>query len=181
MALDPLRERIGRVAPLPGRALLALHLVAEELSIAELQFRRIQADIGALSQSRLSTGSSTEDHWRHMTALFADVHFLTVTICRMWKLYHAMATDLRRQPEFRPINRRYRNMFENATDMRDSLEHIDQRLGSGVQNLGSLLDTTFTFDEQSLEVGQTLEREVQHFVEDLVTACEVIATRQTSA
>ena len=175
---------------------MALLFLWEGVEDARLQFGRIREDRKAFMQAReeldrLSSEArvsrqdlasqekreeAMESFHHNNQALFADVHFLLISLDKI-DLFSKMLTDCLGGKTNR-IRQDYSRSLKEYNDFRNHLEHVDQRIKNGVTDLdlGSLVGDRFRFKGKPFDIGPAREREVEGIFSEILAACEATST-----
>jgi len=165
----------------------AVLIMGQEIRIVKGQFKRIRD-----SERLLGLEPSPEDIAKgtvgeHMTGedridctamLFGDIHFLLVSMWRMWRLFERIRKDLPDETELNEIAKKYRNFFEGIRRFRNKVEHIEGIVEQGISGLGDARPSAFGFDDRSFYYGPEVETAIVAFYEEVKTAHEIIAKRK---
>lgn len=133
------------------RAFILLHLICTEIKTIRLQ------------QSRIEQEKETDD----LTVLFADIHFLFVSLGNLRKLLKAMNEVLSDDTDFKLICDNYLPYIDRIGLIRNHLEHIlDGRLdGFGHKGVplaepnmfGNLFGDEYNFGGDKVNIKETFE------------------------
>lgn len=151
---------------LPG-PLIALGSIDDYLNACRVQQNRIRHSIKRINQRQSLRGSN----------LFAEVHFYLICVARIAKLAEFIA-GLTQFGRVARVIKRYRKDLKAADDMRDHLEHFEERLPGGKSRLKlkvpndlyNLHGTTVSIGGDRLDIGPSHYKMLKELVAELRAA-----------
>lgn len=182
----PIKAVVVPLMKAQTKAGTAVLLMGQEIRIIRGQFRRIRDDQKNLNLkpeqgqgiSAIGTRMSQDEYFDSLAMLFGDIHFLIVSMSRLWRLFEQVRKDLPGEPELDDIAKEYRTLFEDVRFFRNRLQHIEGMVQTGVTGLGDARPSSFGFDGKSFGYGPEVEAKVVDFYERVKTAHETIAKRR---
>jgi hypothetical protein len=145
----------------------SLVLLKNAVDNARMQFRRIENDAqalyAALKGGALQTRPST-------TPLFGDIHFLLISLDKIDMLLKLMIRYLPTNQSLKTIQSQHQKALKDYNDFRNQLEHIDNYVKQGTQDLGNLNNGIYTFDGKSFDLGTNTESEVEAIFSEILKA-----------
>lgn len=162
---DALAASTGRSAP---GTIISLYSIDGALAAAKRQQRRIARGKRQIARGLLSLSRGT---------LFADVHFYVICWARIAKLSQFISRTTR----FRRVGlvlRRYHPELDEMIQLRDHLEHFEERLPGGTKreqlqqpnDLFNMADDHATFGGHKFDVGPNSLKVLRAIVAELRTA-----------
>jgi hypothetical protein len=169
----------------PADALMAQ--LAQSIDVTRLQFKRLRNDLS--EYNGLSRNDATVrvfgDHAKDenlsksreiRTALFADVHFLLISLHETDKMVSKLKTLFPREAELANMTNRHRPLLKRCTEFRTHMEHFDEK--NGVEDFGQLVENIYKFHGKTLDLGPEFERTAELFFCDLMSAWTKMSDRQ---
>ncbi len=161
--------------------------MAQTIDVARLQFKRLHSDV--LEYRGLVRNEATVrvfgDHPQDenlsksrfiRTALFADVHFLLISLHEADKMLTKLKSVFPTEADLANLRNRHRPLLKVCADFRMHIEHFDAN--NGVEDFGTLTDELFKFHEKTLDIGPGFEQAAESFFADIMTAWSRISDRQ---
>jgi len=163
----------------------ALLLISHAMGEIIIQFERIEKERETLQHLICTEGASKfnadrnmqEQYLESQNLLFADVHFLFVSLKRLKTCFDRIAKHYLHDAEFKELKNRYSNLLRQINHFRNCIEHIDQEADRGVKNLYQINvgdSCSFVFDGKEINIGFSLREEVTQFHRDLISAIRAI-------
>jgi hypothetical protein len=114
--------------------------------------------------------------------LFADIHSLLSSLNRLRLVFFKMKSYFPEDSTLEEIDRRFGERLDFCGDLRNDLEHVEDRPGKGVSILGSTFGSVFQFDNKQIDVGEQLREEVETFFNEVDSAYDriLVARRKAS-
>jgi len=131
-----------------------------------LQFRRVFEAREAL-EDRTNPPKTSDDFFNTQARLFADIHFLLVCLKKLDSIFYKMQSYFPDDSKLAELRDRYGNILDCCGEIRDDLEHIEDRPGKGVTGLGSTFGPVFQINEKELEIGPRLQETIETFYSEL--------------
>jgi hypothetical protein len=165
----------------------AILLMGQEVRIIRGQFMRIRDNEKKLglvptpeeiSRGIVGVQMSGEDRLDCGAILIGDVHFLLVSIWRMWRLFERVRKDLPDEPELNEIVKKYRRFFEEIRRFRNRVEHIEGVVEQESLGLGDVRPSAFGFGGDSFDYGPEVESTITTFYREVKEAHLLIAKRR---
>lgn len=164
-----------------GTAVLIMGL---ETRVIRSQFERIREmqehlclgpadDLDALEPK-----SPLNDQQARIAVLFGDIHFLIISMSRLWRLFERVMKDMPDEPELKAISKKYRPLFEEVRFFRNKLQHIEGLVEAEVGALGDARSAAFGLDGKTFHYGTEVESKVQSFYEAVRDTHLAIARRK---
>jgi hypothetical protein len=173
-----------RISPNEAEALVAM--MNKSIDVARLQFKRLRKDLddyhqlaGSEASVRVFDGNIGNENMSRSretrTALFADVHFLLISLHETEQLFSRLKKLLPHETELANLHNRHRPMMRRCSEFRVHMEHVD---GKETEDLGKLAETVFTLRGKGIDLGPALEKGTEALFSDLVSAWARISERQ---
>ena len=167
-----------------AEALMAM--MNKSIDVARLQFKRLRKDLddyhrlaGSEASVRVFEGNVGNENMSQSreirTALFADVHFLLISLHEMEQLFSRLKKLFPLETDFANLHNRYRPMMRRCTEFRLHMEHVN---GKETEDHGKLAETMFTLRGKGIDLGPALEKDIEALFCDLVSAWARISERQ---
>ncbi|MEW5747195.1 MAG: hypothetical protein AB1793_00195 [Candidatus Thermoplasmatota archaeon] len=139
-----------------------LNLFRFEMRKTRLQFKRVSDD---LDERKATSGSALtrEENANSQAKLFADIHFLLTCLSRLGSLFYRMKGYFPENSKLSEVETRVRKRLDFFGEIRNDLEHVEDRPGKGVNILGSTFGSVFQFDDKQIDVGSHLRDEIETF------------------
>jgi hypothetical protein len=171
----------------PSEADRVMAQVAQTIDVARLQFKRLRGDLKecrSLPRNDASIrvfGDHSQDEdlaksREIRTALFADVHFLLISLNETDKIVSRLKAIFPQEAELANLRNKYRPMLKRCAEFRNHLEKFDGN--NGVEDFGDLAENVYGFHGKSLDLGPELEKNAEHFFCDVMSAWSRISDRQ---
>lgn len=182
MAEKPERLIHAQVPLLSGKdkETTALALLRFEMRKTRLQFRRVTEARDALENGTESQRTS-EDFMNAQARLFADIHFLLVCLKKLDSILYKMQKYFPDDPKLIELRSRYGSEFGLCGDIRDDLEHIEDRPGKGIADLGSTFGPVFQINGKELQIDHQLQATIEAFYSELQSHYDGILTERRMA
>jgi len=177
----PLRAVAIPLLKAQTRAGTAILLMNQEIRIIRCQFRRIIADQKNLNlepEQGIGFHGSQEEYLDNIAIIFGDVHFLLISMSRMWRLFEQIRKDLPDEPEWNTIAKKYRDFFEEIKGFRNHVEHIEGMVRDDASSLGNIRTSVFGFNDRDFYYGPEVESQINTFYEEVKTNHQIIAKRK---
>jgi hypothetical protein len=173
----------------PSKAAAAAILIEVEMMRVDLQFERIDKNRKETEEAEriLFEGVKSAQHpWTSTKDvldklgiyLFADIHYLLISLNNIDKLLIMLEKILTGYPEIAALRKKHKQPFCEYNKFRNNLEHIYQRINDGVTELANLSDDQFTFNNESFSIGEDRRKEVRTIHADIRKALMVVAQKQ---
>lgn len=169
-----------------GDADSIMAMMNKTIDIARLQFKRVQRDLDEyhhLSTSEASVrvfdgggGNEKMSQSREIrTALFADVHFLLISLHEAEGLFSRLKKLFPQESELSNLHNRYRPVMKRCKEFRIHMEHVD---GKETEDLGRLAETIFTLRGKDIDLGPSMEKDLETLFSEIVSTWTRISERQ---
>ena len=161
-------------------------LMNKSIDVARLQFKRVRKDlddynqfIAAEASVRLFDGEVESEKMSRSkeirTALFADVHFLLISLHETEQLLFKLKRLFPLEAELSNLHNRHRQIMRHCSEFRAHMEYFE---GRETEDLGELADTVFTLQGRSIDLGPCFEKDAEVLFSDLVSTLARISERQ---
>jgi len=151
-------------------------LLTQTIDIARLQLRRIREDMNAINKT--SSSGNGDDIREARTSLFADVHYMLISLHHVEQLLSRLKKLLPHEAELADIRNRYRQWLKKCNEFRDNIEHLDGRIAKNLLELAGIEGCSFALDGWRLEIGPSQEQTAEAFFNDVSNAWAKISDRQ---
>jgi len=179
MATNPERLIHAQIPLLSGKdkETTALALLRFEMRKTRLQFRRVFEAREAL-EDKTEPPKTSEDFMNAQAMLFADIHFLLVCLKKLDSILHKMQKYFPEDSKLLELRARYGRVFDLCGDIRDDLEHIEDRPGRGVTDLGSTFGPVFQINGKELQIDYQFQATIEAFYSELQLHYDSILTER---
>ena len=161
--------------------------MAQSIDVARLQFKRLRKDISDYSTLPRHDASVRVygDHLKDedlsksrelRTSLFADVHFLLISMNEADKLLAKLKGLFPHEADLANLRNKHRPLLKRCAEFRLHMEHFDK--DNGVEDFGSISDTTFKFHGRGLDLSPDFEKGAESFFCDLMSVWTRMSDRQ---
>ena len=161
-------------------------MMNKSIDVTRLQFKRVRKDLdefhqlaGSEASVRVFDGKLGNENMSQSseirTALFADVHFLLISIHETEQLFARLKKIYPLEADLSNLHNRHRPMMRRCTEFRTHMEHVD---GKETEDLGRLRETVFSLRGKAIDLGPAFERDAEALFADLVNAWARISERQ---
>ena len=161
--------------------------MAQSIDVTRLQFKRVKKDLvdyqelprHSASVRMFGDPAKDEDLGKSRdvrTALFADVHFLLMSLHETDKILARLKMLFPHEAELANLRNRHRPLLKRCMEFRTHMEHFDKN--NGVEDFGSLSDNTYQFHGKTIDLGPELEKCAESFFGDLMSIWSRMSDRQ---
>jgi len=161
-------------------------MMNKSIDVTRLQFKRVRKDLdeyhhlaGSEASVRVFDGGADNENMSRSreirTALFADVHFLLISIHDTEQLFAKLKRLFPHEVELYNLHNRYRPMMKRCREFRAHMEHVD---GKETEDLGKLAESLFTLRGKSMDIGPGFEKDAEALFSELVSSWARISERQ---
>ncbi len=161
--------------------------MAQSIDVTRLQFKRIHKDLSDCEGLPKHDGSVRVfgEHLRDQdltlsreirTALFADVHFLLISLNETDKILTRMKALFPQDSELSNLRNKYRPLLKRCSEFRQHMELFDK--DNGVEDFGSLASSTFKFHGRTIELDAEFEKCAESFFCELMSVWTKMSNRQ---
>ena len=169
-----------------GDAEVVADLMNKSVDVGRLQLKRIRRDLDEYHQLvaseasvRLFDGKIDSEKMSRSreigTALFADVHFLLISLHETEQLLFKLKRLFPLEAELSNLHNRHRQIMRHCSEFRAHMEYFE---GRETEDLGELADTVFTLQGRSIDLGPCFEKDAEVLFSDLVSTLARISERQ---
>jgi len=161
--------------------------IAQSIDVARLQFKRLRKDLD--DYNALTRHGATirvfGDHPQEetlsksresRTAIYADVHFLLMSLHDTDKMLSRLKVLFPREAELANLRNRHRALLRYCEDFRTHMEHFDS--SNGVEDCGNLHEYVYNYRGRTLNLGPELEQTAESFFSDLMSVWLKMSARQ---
>lgn len=161
-------------------------MMNKSIDVSRLQFKRVRKDLdefhqlaGSEASVRVFDGTASDENTSQSrdirTALFADVHFLLISMHETEQLFARFKKLYPLESDLSNLHNRHRPMMRRCSEFRNHMEHVD---GRETEDLGKLKETLFSLRGKTIDLGPAFERDAEALFADLVAAWARISERQ---
>lgn len=180
-------QRAPRRQHAPSEADSAMAQMAQTIDVTRLQFRRLRKDVQEF-RSLVRHDATIRVFGDHLqdedpsrsreirTALFADVHFLLVSLYEADKTLTKLKVVFPQEADLANLRNKHRPLLKRCIEFKNHIEHFDAN--NGVEDFGSLFDDTYKFHGKALDLGPELEKSAERFFCDVMSVWVRISDRQ---
>jgi len=169
-----------------GDAEVVADLMNKSVDVGRLQLKRIRRDLDEYHQLvaseasvRLFDGKIDSEKMSRSreigTALFADVHFLLISLHETEQLLFKLKRLFPLEAELSNLHNRHRQIMRHCSEFRAHMEYFE---GRETEDLGELANTVFTLQGRSIDLGPCFEKDAEVLFSDLVSTLARISERQ---
>ena len=169
-----------------GEAEAVMAMMNKSIDVTRLQFKRVRRDLDeyhglASSEAsiRVFDGSVENEKMSKSreirTALFADVHFLLISMHETEQLFARLKKIFPLETELSNLHNRYRPMMRRCSEFRMHMEQVD---GKETEDLGKLAEELYTVRGKSLDLGVDFEKNAEALFSELISAWARMSERQ---
>ena len=112
------------------------------------------------------------------TSLFADVHYMLISLHHVDQLLTRLKKLLPHEAELTDVKNKYRLWLKMCGEFRGHIEHLDGRIAKNLHELGAVDGCSFALDGWRLEIGPKHVRTAEEFFNDVSNAWTKIQDRQ---
>jgi len=175
-----------RKRPSRGEAEAIMAMMNKSIDVTRLQFTRLRMDLneyhhlaGSEASVQVFDGGVENEKMSQSkeirTALFADVHFLLISMHETEQLLSKLKRLFPIETDFSNLHNRHRTMMRRCSEFRVHMEHLD---GKETEDLGKLAETIFTLRGKAIDLGPDFEKGAEALFSDLLSSWSRICDRQ---
>lgn len=161
-------------------------MMNKSIDIARLQFKRLRNDLdeyhrlaGSEASVRVFDGGVEGEKMSQSReiriALFADVHFLLMSMHETEQLLGKLKKLFPHETELSNLRNRHRPMMRRCSEFRTHMEHVD---GKETEDMGKLAENLYTLRGKGIDLGPGFEKDVEALFSELVSIWARISERQ---
>ena len=161
-------------------------MMNKSIDVTRLQFKRVRKDLdefhqlaGSEASVRVFDGNVGNENMSKSsemrTALFADVHFLLISMHEMEQLFARLKKLYPLETDLSNLHNRYRPMMRRCSEFRAHMEYVD---GKETEDLGKPKEAVFSLRGKAIDLGPAFERDAEALFADLVSVWARISERQ---
>ena len=161
-------------------------MMNKSIDVTRLQFKRLRMDLndyhhlaGFEASVRIFDGGVENEKMSQSkeirTALFADVHFLLISMHETEQLLSKLKRLIPFETELSNLHNKHRKMMRRCSEFRVHMEHVD---GKETEDLGKLAETIFTLRGKDIDLGPDFEKGAEALFSDLLSSWSRICDRQ---
>jgi len=151
----------------------ALWALAEYVDRARVEFDRIQNGQMLYLQLIKEGSSDGEKRMEAGTALSCDVHYLMICLDKIQVMLNLLNRHLPiKKKVLKPVMMPMENWSKRYDEVRNYLEHIDQRIERGEPVNGTITEKSYDIGPYHVKIDKSAKDEMSELLDDLLSVLE---------